>query len=50
MANENQLGLPVVDIDRIVHRYSSCDTPFWVFVEMVPPNTCHLALTGRGRS
>lgn len=30
MANENQLGLAVVDIDRIVHRYSSYDTPFWV--------------------
>lgn len=29
MANDSH-GPPVVDIDRIVHRYSSYDTPFWV--------------------
>jgi len=30
MANEENLDPPVVGIDRIVHRYSSYDTPFWV--------------------
>lgn len=30
MARENEKRPPTVDIDRIVHRYSSYDTPFWV--------------------
>lgn len=36
MANENQVDPPVVEIDRIVHRYSSYDTPFWVGDNTVP--------------
>jgi hypothetical protein len=30
MARESAKRPPTVDVDRIVHRYSSYDTPFWV--------------------
>jgi hypothetical protein len=41
MANEERVDPPMVDIDRIVHRYSSYDTPFWV-CDNTQPGRWHL--------